>query len=61
MEGPLNWPEPRRETFGEFIIRLGKQENNIAFLRKGDGNPTRQSEDIAVQEGVDVVPVQPDD
>jgi hypothetical protein len=59
--GPLDWPEPRGKTFLKVLVGLSKQKNNIAFLRQGYSNPMRQRKDIAVQQIVYVVPVEPDD
>jgi tetratricopeptide (TPR) repeat protein len=37
-------PEHRWEAFFDFLIRFGKQENDVAILRDGEGNPFRQRE-----------------
>ena len=57
----LRRPEHRREAFFEVLIGLSEQENDVALFFDGEGNPFRQCEDIAVQERINVLPIQPDD
>jgi hypothetical protein len=57
----LNGPKRRWEAFLKLLIRVGKKENNIAFLRQRYASPLRQLEDISVEQGFHFVPVYPDD
>ena len=53
----LNGSKLRGKTLLKLLIRFSKQQDYIAVLRQLDGNSMRQREDIAVQQGVHVVPV----
>lgn len=49
----------RRRTFLKLLIRFGKEENEVALLSEGDRDPFRQCEETIVQNGVDILTIQP--